>query len=304
MAGLIASDLLSSIRRRASIPSSSATGSADSDLLAYANEELQFELVAELLKLREEYFARDYDYTLDGSTTAYRIPPRAIGGKLRHVFLLDSAGAVIAKLSRTEPDDSGGTDEASAFFVRNNHVVLAPSATTTATTLRLGYYIRPNDITATAADYEVVTGVTGNALTVASGHGYTTSSVLDIVKGTPGYEHALIATSPSATAATTITFGTGDGLTGLGVAVGDYICTQEKSPYPQIPPEFHPVLAQRVACRYLEAQKDTEGLASATKKLEKMEAAVGLLVAPRVETSPQKIVSGYSAAGALGVRRG
>lgn len=300
MAGFTASTLITSIRRRASIPSTSASGSADSDLLAIATEEIQLHLTADLLKVREEYFARDQDTTI-GSSTSFRVPKRAIGGKLRYVQLLDSDGDVIATLTRLEPErleDFDSTVSVFGFYLKGNHVHLV-GETSNATSIRLGYFVRPSALTNTAAEYKAITVVAGNVVTAAA-HGFSTTSVLDIVKGTPGFEHALIDTSPSATDTNTITFGSGTGLTGLGVEVGDYVCTAEKSFVPQIPAEFHPILAQRVAVKYLEAEGDRDGLQLAQAKLGEMEKAAGLLVTPRVDGAPQKIVNRYSFVGGAG----
>ena len=60
---------------------------------------------------------------------------------------------------------------------------------------------------------------------------------------------------------------------------------------PQIPDELHSMLAQRVACRCLEALGDQQGLQAANLKLAEMEAKSATLINDRIESSPQKIVN-------------
>lgn len=72
---------------------------------------------------------------------------------------------------------------------------------------------------------------------------------------------------------------------------GDYIALAGETIIPQIPDELHSMLAQRVACRCLEALGDREGLAAANAKLVEMETKTAILINDRVEGSPQKVVN-------------
>src|SRR5690606_19648377 len=44
---------------------------------------------------------------------------------------------------------------------------------------------------------------------------------------------------------------------------GDYVCRTQETPYPNIPTELHPVLAQRAAIHILEAMGDNENIQTA-----------------------------------------
>jgi hypothetical protein len=72
---------------------------------------------------------------------------------------------------------------------------------------------------------------------------------------------------------------------------GDYVTLAGETIIPQIPDELHSMLAQRVACRCLEALGDREGLAAANAKLVEMETKTATLINDRVEGSPQKVVN-------------
>lgn len=72
---------------------------------------------------------------------------------------------------------------------------------------------------------------------------------------------------------------------------GDMIAISGETIIPQIPDELHSMLAQRVACRCLEALGDREGLSAANAKLAEMEERTATLINDRVEGSPQKVVN-------------
>ena len=294
--------LLASIRRRASIPTTATTGGLDADLLAFANEELRLGLVSKLLTLRESYFKRDSDSTIAAATTSYRIPTRAVGGKLASVRLLDSAGGELGVLTEVPDErleDYSGLSSTAAYRVLGNSLVLVPSAVTSAVTLRQTYFAQPSELV--ASGYATISAIntSTNVVTTSAIHGYTTSSVLDLVRASEGFESLAIDQTPTAVGSTTtLTFSS----LPSGLAVGDYVCVFRQSPVPQIPSEFHPILAQRVACAYLEAQGAPE-LAAAVKKLEAMEEAIGILSSPRVDSGSKKIINRFSPLGVSGARR-
>jgi hypothetical protein len=290
--------LYASIRRRASIPTTATTGGAAADLLAYVNEELRLGLVAEILKLREGYFKRDLD-TAIGSSTSFRMPTRAIGGKLAGVYLLDSAGAVIGDpLPEIQDERQGGYDGdsgLSGYRVKGQSLVLVGGSSTTATSLRQTYYERPNEVVSTG--YATVLALTSTVITTSASHGYTTSSVLDFVKANEGFESAAIDKTPTVAAGSSLTFAAG--VIPSDLAIGDYVCVAKQSPVPQIPSEFHPILAQRVACAWLEAGGYREQLEAARGKLLAMEEAIGVLSSPRVDTGAKKLIARHSVLGSL-----
>lgn len=71
----------------------------------------------------------------------------------------------------------------------------------------------------------------------------------------------------------------------------DIVALSGETIIPQIPDELHSMLAQRVACRCLEALGDRDGLSAANTKLQEMELKTSALINDRVESSPQKVVN-------------
>lgn len=275
-----ATALLASIRRRGALPSATSVGTADADLLSIANEELQSWLVPLVLSLREDYLLVRETQSTVASQSEYRIPKRAVGMKLREVEIVTSTS--IRNLTRIEADGledwptSNGTP--TAFYLRGNHVVLVPTPATTET-LRLSYFLRPSEITATAADYETITAVntSTNTITVADTTGLTGS--VDLVSST-GMDVLSVAASNNGTfTGTTLAF---DALP-VGLAVGDYVCVADKSPVPNVPADFHPLLAQRVAVKVLESTGMQGKHELASRQLSEMEESLRQTYAPRVD---------------------
>lgn len=291
MADYTTTGLLASIRRRASIPTTATTGSADADLLAYANEELQLHMAAQLVQVREEYFLRHADTALSPSTTLYRIPTRAIAGALRNVQLLDGSGKPVAQLSRLGQEklpNYANQVQTIGYLVEGNNIRLYPTASWGgASTLRMSYFERPSELLAVGAGARQITQINTltNAVTMSATTGFTTATRVDFIRGTPGFETLNIDVLPLTVLSTSMTFSS----LPAGLAVGDYVAFAERSPVPQIPAEFHPILAQRAAIRFLAAVNDAEQLQLARQELGRMEQALEVLTAPRVEGGPRKI---------------
>lgn len=283
--------LLASIRRRASIPSTATTGSADVDLLAYVNEELQLHMTAQLIQVREEYFLKHSDTALSASTTSYRIPVRAIAGALRNVQLLDSSGKPVVQLSRLSQEklaEYKNQTQTVGYLVEGNNIRLYPTASWGgATSLRLSYFERPSEVTAIGNGCRQIQAINygTSQITISSVTGFTTSTLVDFVRGTPNFETLGMDFLPTNAASTVLTFSS----LPTGLVVGDYVSLAQTSPVPQLPGEFHPILAQRAAIRFLAAVNDTEQLQVARGELGRMEQALGVLTSPRVEGGPRKI---------------
>lgn len=277
--------LLAAVRRLAAMPTATASGSANADVLAHANEELQSYVVPFLLDLRGDYFLQVRSQTMTVGREAYRLSPRAVGGKLREVEVVDSAGNV-TNLVALSPDRAEEFPTTSGtpygYYLRGNQVVVVP-APAVANTLRTTYYIRPNEIVTTA--YGTVSGISGSVVTYTETGTFapTTSSVIDLIAATSGFECLSVDVTPSAadTTANTVTVTVPNDL-----VVGDYVTTRDQSPVPQIPTEFHPLLYTRTALRFAEAAGNATRISYLTKKSTELEERIRSAFAPRVDGEP------------------
>lgn len=306
IAYLTSSTLIESVQRRAAIPISNNTFT-DSDILAFANEEIKMGLVPSILSYNEEYFVHVHDdVSLEASVDSYEIPYRALGGKLRDVFFKDSNGN-LSEMTRIPPEHKTYFQEGAlntgftAYYVQGNDIVLVPSVGTSPTgSLVFVYYMRPNELVDEDRVAEITAINTSGANTIytvdsvpySSGTTYlATTDDLDFIQAKPGHRTRGFDINCTAidTSAKTITFLTAN--VPDNVEVGDFICFSGETPIPQIPTDLHSVLAERVAARCLEALGDLEGLQAANQKIAELEVKTGQLIDSRVDGSPQKIVN-------------
>lgn len=75
----------------------------------------------------------------------------------------------------------------------------------------------------------------------------------------------------------------------LQIVKGNYITTAEETIVPNVPTEYHPVIAQMVAVACVEAMGDDRQKASANATLKEMKDAVLSIVQNRVEGAPKKL---------------
>ncbi len=290
--------LLADVRRKGSIPSHAGTGSADSDLIAHLNDSL-IEVAAEVIKCREGFFRVYKDHTLS-SSLRYRIPSRAVGNRVAALLLLDSSGNVLRKLNEVpygQIAEAYTLSDCLGYHLEAGDVVLVPALpSSSAVTLRMVYYLRPAEITssldAASGNCFAVTTVAGNVLTIASSHGITTSSVIDVIKKEPPCEPLFVEISPSATGATTITIADG-----TRVEVGDFVCLKDKAPKAQVPDCFYPVLAAMAAKEFWQALGDSANTDRLERMIETQLRKAQALIAPRVEEGGKKIMSQFGALG-------
>lgn len=276
--------ILAAVRRLGSLPTATAAGCADSDILAHANAVLQSEIAPMVMELREEHYLTANSLTITAGTAAYRIPSRAMGSKLRDVAMKDSAGN-FRSLARTEYDeleDYQATEgDAEAFYLRGNYVVLVPPPSDASETLELPFYMRPSEIVSTGyGTISIINTTTGQITFVQTGSFVpTTSTPVDLVSKSVPFECHSFDVTPTAAASNTVTVSS----VPSGLVVGDFVCLAEQSPLPQVPAEFVPLLNVKTARRM------AQSLGSATR-ISYLEAEEGKLTdqirrtfAPRVD---------------------
>lgn len=305
--------MLADVRREGSIPNSGGTGSQDSDLIAFLNKNL-IGIASEVIKCREGFYRRYKDYTLSG--TRYRIPTRAIGNRLVAVLLLDGNGKVLRKLDEVAygaDSNFQNITDTMGYHLEAGDVVLTPAAPTgSVATVRLVYYCRPGFLsssldTASGDCFSVTTvtvvSTTSVQLTIASSHGLTTSSKVDVMKGGPPGEYLTVDNTPTATGSTTVTLTVDDS---SKFEVGDYVCKADKAPIAQIPDAFYPPLVLMAALEFWRSLNDSANVkrleeaiwGDSKRNIGEMGRAIAL-IAPRVEEGAKKISSPYGVMGAL-----
>jgi hypothetical protein len=297
--------LLSAIRSRASIPDVYATGSTDAALLSKANAELTT-LVAEIIALREGHFLRYKDTTISSTKVSYRVPSRAIGGRAKLIQLLDGNSKVLRTLEEVDQAreaDFFSSNGTLGYFIYNNEIRFMPSVTNSAVTLRIWYYQRPPELVLTSdSGVKAITTVSYSSPTLtltSASHGFSTSSVLDVVRIKPPFEAVVYDTSPVTAPTNDVTFTTTTYESG-SIAVGDYLCTSDRSIVPQIPDVYWQVLVIRTAIQWCLSKGKLQLVSGLEKELQKVESNALTIVSPRIETGGPKLIPRFSFLGNIG----
>lgn len=292
---MLTEDLLDSIKRRSLIPISQQTFQ-DSDLIALANEEMGITLVPEIQKVREDMFLALKEVSIASGISRYVIPERSIGNSVKAVLIntSDDNNYVLPRENVSKAvSGSNYLGTPGMFYLEDNYVVLNPPPSTSGTTLNLWYYSRPNELVETSdcAKITAISSVGGTTTFTVDTNMSSTWAVGDLVdvlsNRSPfilwGEDCAITAiTSTTIEIATTSV----DNEAGsVAASVGDYICPAKKANIPMIPQEFHPVLAQMVTCRLLEALGDLNKLNASLAKLAEMKSNAMALIQNRVEDS-------------------
>lgn len=281
---MLTAELLLSIRRRARIPTASALGSQDSDLLAVANEEIDAYLFPLVRSVREDHGLAYEDQPFVASAAVkYRIPYRASGSTVRELSYLDS-GAYVQDAPRISVDALEG--QRAGWYVEGDKIALSDPIGSGPTTIRFWFHMRPSRLVA-ADRVGAVASLNATARTVTFSSApsvFTGQSRFDFVRRRSPY--AILGWDAVGTlSGSTITFSSS---LPTDLEVGDYVCLPEEAPMPQVPVELHPLLAQRVAVKWLEVN-DPQGYEPAAAEMSRMEKAALDLISPRVDGAPLAI---------------
>lgn len=237
-------------------------------LLRMSDDAMRTVIMPELLRVGEGHLAAVKSVPLVAGQSRVRMPSRAV--RLLDVSLLNAEGVPLYGFARATVEQErelrslGYLRKPGAprlWMLEGSTIVLAPAVEASgAYTLVLRYARRPSRLSL-AASCGTVTGTdtvgSVTTLTFAPSGALGTPSVLDVVKGTPDFESLADDTACTSTSATTVTVPSS---LGAMVEVGDYLCPPGTSPVPQIPLDYHPVLAQAVVVHVLKEQRDVEGM--------------------------------------------
>jgi hypothetical protein len=285
-------DLLTSIRKKAFVPSSQETFTTE-DLLALATEEMNNVVVPKIAKVREEVFVRRDSYALTAQDRAIAIPPRAAGLGLREVSLV--IGDSEWNLPRMDLEDrvyniDPGPNQ--GFYLQDHTLNFLGSQTGD---IFVYYLLRPGRLIETSAAGQVQSVDTSTNEVVVNNlpSEWTTSTEFDVVYQKPGFSTRGLdlAVTGIDTPTKTLTFSelptdeNGD----ISIEVGHWVCEADTSPVPQIPPEFFSYLAQSTAVQVLESLGDADAAKMAMQRLEIIERNVMNLLSPRVQGANKKL---------------
>lgn len=290
-------DLIESAKDRSFAPISQSTFQ-DADILRIANEE-QLRVAAQIIRVREDFFYARATQTMTAGKDHYLVPKLASGNALKALFWVDSAGNK-RLLQRRDIDRIGeystGRGDSECFYFEGDEVVLMnpPSG---GDSLLFVFSRRPNRLILTE-DCAKITSVSSGAgtstFTVNTdlSADLSTSDEVDFIRATSPFtvwaeEVAITAITASTIAVATTDVVDVDGST-VEPAATDYIAPAGYTNIPMLPIEFHPVLAQRVACRMLSSLGDLNKLGAAKMELKEIEDDALAIIKNRAESAPER----------------
>ena len=303
--------LLASVKRRGMLPTTSSGQALDVvDYLAFGTEELQTYVLDLLLSANQEYAVTDSDIAIVASTDTYAVPQRASDEALRQVLLNDGLGTLnvnyypITQVSPANSYDSVSGSPARGYYYKDGSIVLVPSPTASST-LRLQYFRRPSALVATSAVATISsinlarTVITTTATVPAT---FTSGITTDIVSHVPGFRiQSMDQVTSGTVSGTTITY---TNALPASVVAGNYVALAGESPVPQVMVEAHPLLAQRIVVKALEALGDKK-VDAASAVCDRMRKELLARLMPRTKGTVQYVVNpnGPGLRGRLGRRR-
>jgi hypothetical protein len=294
-------DLIDAVKRKASIPDSQSM-ITDDEILDFANEEMELNLLQLITRKHEDYLLVREDIPLVTNQNSYQIPYRAIGSKVREIAYTKD-GLTYAEMQRISIDDvtsgfytygrsnnqlyAGGR-----YYLQNENIVIFtdPSNVRDEGFLSVFYNLRPNSLV-DSSRVGIITSIDRNTGIIAMStlpSNFTSSSEYDFIKTKSPHKIRTfdITVTNVDTANKTITVDTDDIPSEL--VVGDRVALAGETDVINCPSELHSMLAEMVTARVMESIGDTDNLENINKKLAKMEERVGDLLDNRVDGSPIK----------------
>lgn len=308
-------DLLNSTKVRTFAPISQTTFS-DADLTLILNEELQTKLVSDIQGTREDFFLTSLPQNLVAGISAYYIPARAIGNALRAVTYVDQQGNESAPLNRVPVERAYLFANANsipiAYTIQSDQIVLLPRPSLSAGQVRVYYAQRPNQLVATTSCAKITgvssaAGVTTFTVNTDLTLSLPVGSAVDFLRTKSPFmlwAQDVVVTAITSTTIAVQSAGVQDANLVVLPGVGDYICPAGQANIPQIPQEFHPMLAQMAAVRVMESLGDMQKYQAAAQTLQVLRKEAMKLIKNRVESAPEKVDSRGSLLGRIGSRYG
>lgn len=283
--------LVSRVRRLASLPSATAGGPTDAELLDIAYEEMLSVFQPILRLTQESYATTTTDISITSGTSLYRIPRKAQGGTVRDVRLVKSDGRTY-NLMELQPTDAPSFEPAGstvAWCIEGDHIRLLPEpgSTMSGWSIRVWYYRRQSKLVPVSSCYDIAS-TTSTTIVVSSDPSYGSTTEFDVVFAGPQFDIVLDGATAS-WSTTTATFGGGEDLSEL--SVGDYVCAHMETCVPRLPEILHPALASSVAAQVLMEIGDRAGAAGQIQQRDRLVQASRTALDPRTDASPDFIIN-------------
>ncbi len=290
-------ELLAGVKLRAMLPDTGGPFS-DAEILTLGDNELSDRLLPLLRQAQGEFGVTYAPIAIVANQASYRVPPRAVGGVLRDIGIVDAAGnrGDVVQVSIEDYVANAmlwfGPSQLS-FSMQGDLVVLSPTPTTSGYTLRLYYQRRCGKLVPVSECARIASvNTTTGAITCANvPTTWTTANTFDILQGQPGFDTLsmdLTASNVSTGPSGSVTVSAA--LLPSPLVAGDYVCLAGEAPMPQIPADLHSVLYQCVTTTIL-TMLGKQTVAQEERAREQVFANLRSIIQPRVQGEAKRIIN-------------
>ena len=314
MAFVTTTQFLADVRRQGMIPNSPTPGNTNTDILRYADLEMETRIYPLMLSNSQEYNVQTQDFEVVNNKGQYRMPHRGIAGKLRDVTFI--SGSVMYPLPKIEIEEltawtlNQNAGIPTGFYLKAGSVNLQPIPSGNGF-LRMQYFCKhgsfflwtnqtptPGAREITSAVYSTTINPNDTITITSSAITYTLGQRYDIIAANPPFEHLGINLLCIAGGSGTGTFRVDPSLSipqawpspmSPNIAPGDIITGAEVMPIIPLSMDIYQLLVTRTCIAVLGALGDSERIQLMESQYMTQEKRIIQLYAPRVDGASQKV---------------
>lgn len=252
----LVSEFLTLVRQVGMLSDHATPGTDDVDILLMADRELQTRMANLIVSSGQEWWVCTQKIPLVAARSRYKVPRRAVLGKIRDLVyeLSDGTRRNLNQITLAEAKELGtaATGEPSAFYVKGEAIHVWPEPTSSSGYLVADFYARPGKLTDASLAESAITGitVTGNTFEIAYGASETLIGTgaglrVDILRADSGGGCMAVDLDGDVNTA-----GTFEGAYSYqlpedyGICVGDYVVPSESCYAIPLPTELQGVFVQ------------------------------------------------------------
>lgn len=292
--------IVAGVKRRISMPANQVLLN-DSDILQFADDIIQSEIIPTIETLNQDYFVYLSEIQLQPSKSKYQIPYRAIGRSLRELKIRNSNNFYrnCPLISIENAYQYQNWSVTVGFYFEGDQIRLIPNVPSTLPSdqfLSVWYMLPPSQLVPVST-VATVTQIIGDTVGVDFVPDDITPTVLiDFVQGKSGNSIYSMDIEVIGTSSNAITFFS-PSVIPSDLTAGDFICLAGTSPVANfIPNECYPLIESLTSKRCLKAIGDYEGARMLEDDIQTERKNIQMILQPRIEGEPTIIINPYSIA--------
>lgn len=293
-------DIIESIKLRSFAPISQDTYDTEK-LLILMTEELRSYVVPQIISVREDFFLCTEDEDVAANRKYYPIVERSIGNSFKALVYVDASEGE-SPIVRAKVEDIpyyDGSGQPSRFVLMGDQIRVMPAPSTAIGKIRQYFFRAQSQLVETIScakiteisklssttEFTVDTDLTGS-ISVGDKVDFQNAQSPFLLWA---YDVEVVAITANKITVNNSEVEDASGT--IRAEKNDYITPRFKTNIPQVPVEYHSLLAQKVTCKILEGLGDRRKYEVAKMELKEMEKDLFGIIKSRVESQPQKITN-------------